>query len=66
LRECSTIAHHGPRGKDEGSRTFTANWQLVGRTTGRGKTSTDHAAQLPTKDVWLYPLRKDFRSVLAV
>jgi hypothetical protein len=30
------------------------------------ETSTDHAAQLPTKDVWLYPLRKDFRSVLAV
>ena len=42
-----------------------ANWQLVGRTTGRGKTSTDHAAQLPAKDVWLYPLRRDFRSVLA-
>ncbi|MCO4094881.1 MAG: DUF4338 domain-containing protein [Acidovorax sp.] len=42
-----------------------ANWQQVGRTTGRGKTSTDHAAQLPAKDVWLYPLRKDFRAVLA-
>ena len=42
-----------------------ANWQLIGRTTGRGKTSTDHAAQLPAKDVWLYPLRRDFRAVLA-
>jgi hypothetical protein len=42
-----------------------ANWQRVGRTTGRGKTSTDHTAQLPAKDVWLYPLRKDFRDVLA-
>jgi hypothetical protein len=42
-----------------------ANWKLVGRTAGRGKTSTDHTAQLPAKDVWLYPLRKDFRSVLA-
>jgi hypothetical protein len=42
-----------------------ANWQLVGRSTGRGKTSTTHAAQLPVKDVWLYPLRKDFRTVLA-
>jgi Domain of unknown function (DUF4338) len=42
-----------------------ANWQRVGRTTGRGKTSTSHAAQLPIKDVWLYPLRRDFRSVLA-
>lgn len=42
-----------------------ANWQLVGSTTGRGKTSTDHTAQLPTKDVWLYPLRQDFRGILA-
>jgi hypothetical protein len=42
-----------------------ANWQRVGQTTGRGKTSTSHAAQLPIKDVWLYPLTKDFRQVLA-
>ncbi len=42
-----------------------ANWQLVGRTSGRGKTSTTHAAQLPSKDVWLYPLRKDSRRVLS-
>jgi hypothetical protein len=42
-----------------------ANWQLVGRTTGRGKTSATHAAQLPLKDVWLYPLRRDFRRILA-
>ena len=32
---------------------------------GRGTTSTAHAAQLPVKDVWLYPLRQDFRRVLA-
>ena len=42
-----------------------ANWQLVGRTTGRGKTSTNHAVQLSPKDVWLYPLRPDFRRLLA-
>lgn len=41
-----------------------ANWQLVGRTAGRGKTSATHAAQLPSKDVWMYPLRQDFRRVL--
>jgi len=41
-----------------------ANWQLVGRTTGRGKTSATHAPQLPAKDVWLYPLRPDFRRLL--
>ena len=42
-----------------------ANRQLVGRTTGRGKTSATHTAQLPAKDVWLYPLRPDFRRLLA-
>ena len=41
-----------------------ANWKLVGRTTGRGKTSATHAAELPAKDVWLYPLRPDFRRLL--
>ena len=37
-----------------------ANWQWVGRTTGRGKKSTSHEQRLPTKDIWLYPLRRDF------
>jgi hypothetical protein len=42
-----------------------ANWQLVGRTTGRDKTSTTHVAQLAGKDIWMYPLRSDFRRLLA-
>ena len=41
-----------------------ANWQWVGRTTGRGKKSTSHAQQLPAKDIWLYPLRRDFAKQL--
>jgi hypothetical protein len=41
-----------------------ANWQLVGRTVGRGKKSTVHQQVLPTKDIWLYPLRRDFTTVL--
>ncbi len=41
-----------------------ANWQLVGRTVGRGKKSTVHQQVLPTKDIWLYPLRRDFTNVL--
>lgn len=43
---------------------LAANWQCVGRTTGRGKTSTTHQAQLPVKDGSLYPLRQDFRRIL--
>lgn len=41
-----------------------ANWINVGRTTGRGKKSTSHHQLIPIKDVWLYPLRKNFASVL--
>ena len=41
-----------------------ANWVHVGQTTGRGKKSTDHHQIIPTKDIWLYPLRKNFASVL--
>jgi hypothetical protein len=41
-----------------------ANWIHVGRTVGRGKKSRVHAQIIPIKDVWLYPLRRDFSSVL--
>ena len=41
-----------------------ANWQLVGRTVGRGKKSAVHQQVLPTKDIWLYPLRHDFGAIL--
>ena len=37
-----------------------ANWQRIGRTSGRGKKSTSHEQRLPTKAIWLYPLRRDF------
>jgi hypothetical protein len=42
-----------------------ANWQCVGHTLGRGRNSQSHAASLPVKAVWLYPLRGDFRAALA-
>ena len=41
-----------------------ANWTHVGQTTGRGKKSTVHHQIIPIKDIWLYPLRKDFASTL--
>jgi hypothetical protein len=42
-----------------------ANWIHVGQTVGRGKKSTVHQQIIPIKDIWLYPLRKDFRSILS-
>jgi hypothetical protein len=41
-----------------------ANWVHVGQTTGRGKKSTVHHQIIPIKDIWVYPLRKDFARVL--
>ena len=41
-----------------------ANWIHVGQTTGRGKKCPVHKAIVPVKDIWLYPLRRDFQSVL--
>ena len=41
-----------------------ANWVLVGRTAGRGKKSRTNKQTLPTKDIWLYPLRRDYPRIL--
>ena len=38
-----------------------ANWINVGITTGRGRNSETMQPTLPVKDVWIYPLRADFR-----
>ena len=41
-----------------------ANWIHLGRTTGRGKKDTKHENSLPIKDVFVYPLKKNFRQRL--
>jgi len=41
-----------------------ANWIYLGQTQGKGKLDVDHAARLPIKSVWVYPLLKDFRRTL--
>jgi hypothetical protein len=41
-----------------------ANWRCVGQTRGRGRNDRFFEAALPVKTVWLYPLRKDFRTIL--
>jgi len=41
-----------------------ANWVCVGQTQGRGKLDVKHTATLPPKTLWLWPLRKDFRTIL--
>jgi len=47
-----------------GSSYKAANWQYVGFTQGRGKLDTFNERKLPIKDIYLYPLDKNFRSIL--
>ncbi len=41
-----------------------ANWLAVGATTGRTRQDRHTCRQVPVKDIYLYPLRRNFRSVL--
>lgn len=41
-----------------------ANWQCVGSTTGRTRQDRNHKINVPIKDVYLYPLCRDFRKTL--
>lgn len=41
-----------------------SNWIHVGTTTGRGRNDRKHEAKLPKKDIWLFPLEKNFKEKL--
>jgi len=41
-----------------------ANWMYLGQTTGRGKLGRTGKAKIPVKDIWVYPLNKNFKKVL--
>ena len=43
-----------------------ANWVHVGQTQGRGKLDVTHRHDQPIKDVWLYPLHRQFRQRLCL
>jgi len=43
-----------------------ANWTCVGLTTGRGKADQTKRANRSLKEIWVYPLRHDFRKQLGV
>ena len=50
--------------RHRGTSYKAANWVNVGKTVGRGKKSRVHDQIIPIKDIWLYPLRKNFRAFL--
>lgn len=41
-----------------------ANWTCVGQTQGRGRMDRAHQAALSIKDIWLYPLARNWREQL--
>jgi hypothetical protein len=41
-----------------------ANWRYLGMTTGRGKDDPTHRPNRSLKQLWVYPLGKDFRKRL--
>lgn len=47
-----------------GSCYRAANWLRVGVTCGRGRNDRHAQRAVPIKDIWLYPLAKDFRNRL--
>jgi len=49
------------RARFKGTCYKAANWQNVGCTKGRGKGDRKHECALPIKDIYLYPLVRNFR-----
>lgn len=48
----------------EGTCYKAANWKCVGATTGRSRQDRNHTINVPLKDVYLYPLCRDFKKTL--
>jgi len=52
-------------GRFTGASYKAANWIYVGQTKGRGKLDRTNSHALAVKDIYLYPLHRDYRQVLA-
>jgi hypothetical protein len=51
-------------GRFAGTCYEAANWVNVGKTKGRGKLGPSGRQSVPIKDIWLYPLDRNFRKIL--
>jgi hypothetical protein len=52
------------RTQHSGTSYRAANWVCVGQTQGRGRMDRAHQAALSIKDIWLYPLARNWRAQL--
>jgi len=48
----------------KGTSYRAANWECIGQTKGRGRNDRHKEYLLSVKDIYVYPLRKDFRKIL--
>ena len=53
------------RDRFAGTSYKAANWVRLGETTGRSRQDREFKLRVPVKDVYVYPLRKDFRRELS-
>ncbi|MDA8072341.1 MAG: DUF4338 domain-containing protein [Actinomycetota bacterium] len=53
-------------GRFSGTSYKAANWTCVGQTKGRGKLDRHNLHAVAVKDVYLYPLRRDYRRILTL
>jgi hypothetical protein len=51
-------------GRFRGTCYRAANWIFLGQSTGRGKADLTHRANRSLKELWVYPLTRDFRQRL--
>ena len=52
------------KGRFAGTCYRAANWIHVGQTKGRGKLGPQGIQSVPIKEIFLYPLNRNFRAVL--
>ena len=52
------------QGRFKGTCYKAANWIFVGQTKGRTRNDRNSIISVPSKDIYLYPLTKNFREVL--
>lgn len=43
-----------------------ANWQKIGKTKGRSRQDRDRKLKVPVKDIWVFPLKHNFRDLLQI
>ena len=52
-------------GRFRGTCYKAANWEYVGKTSGKGRNCKTWVGELPVKDIYLYPLHRRFREKLS-